>query len=194
MPSPIDALRHTLPRGLVLVCTALFGLALLWADNLYGYARFRYLCATEAGLKVLTPLRVGAGWTGVRPNDAEDTARVKGVGFVRVERDGRTVDVRYVGGSVIDSHSYRESPADENVRPAYRVHVESRPLPSPPRTSVFRIEIVGADSSELLVSWTQFQTYPFDPSGLPLGPGSPLRCDAPPSPFDSTQFATVFSN
>lgn len=95
-----------------------------WISDIpIGYYQFKRMCEEEGGLRSNTQVKSGEGWLVKYESDARDiVSRYSTVPFARYRADdGIWRDVRYKGGNPGWSESYTITPADESLRPRYRL-------------------------------------------------------------------------
>jgi hypothetical protein len=138
---------------LVAISLVVAGVMLAYfSDNIRGYYRFKGLCETEGGLRVLHPLRRGVGWLG-RKGD-HSLAAFPDVAFLRY-RDGAEFDVRYRSGLVSDERSYDTSPAHKDNEVTYELRWISESLPNEVRATRSCYEVREITTGVVMLRWCQ---------------------------------------
>lgn len=185
-------MRRVGKLALVVVAVPIAVLA-YFAPNIHGYYRFKHFCETEGGLRIHHKLRKGVPWQADRFG-RYDVASHESVPFVRVNRNGQLLDMRYRGGRAGDDGSYAVVPADLSVSPEYEIRFVDEQLPDELRLSRSGYEVREVATGRLMVRWYGFGYGRFDRDRTPLAAPSTISCHDVEAFFAGSSFSTYFDN
>ena len=166
-----------------------------FADNIRGYYRFKELCRTDGGLKVINSLRKNVGWLAQSKDGGLIVASFKDVAFVRIpDASGRLFDYRYISGRIEEESSYDKVPANEAASVIYEVHRVDEPLLDEVRTNRSGYEIREISTKHLMVRWYQIGFRTFNQDKTLFAAPSGQACYSWDGFFVSENQAKFFSN
>ena len=168
-------------KAAIAVLVAVTCLLAYFAENIYGYYRFRELCKADGGLHVSRPLRVNVGWT---INDSQIEAAgfplsFEQVSFVRYrsKKDGELHDVQRAPKLKVGDPGYAAFPVDLGKDVIYRFEVLTvGRIPNESRLGVQHFTVYDAKSGEVQVRYSRFGYSKFDQDRTLLGAPSGVGC------------------
>lgn len=154
----------------------------IFGDNLQGYNRYQDYCKKEGGLRVFQELERDVGWFASDVHEARTAAALSHVRFVRYreQQTSEEYDLRYIGGPLGLSSSYRAEKADISAEPIYVFRSVSEFIPQERRLRRWGNEVVDIRSNRVVASYFSFTYSKFDPNRTLLGAPSNDSCFAAP--------------
>jgi hypothetical protein len=169
-------MRKSMKVAVIAVGVVVAG-ATYFAENIRGYYRFKELCETEGGLRVLHPLQKGVGWRVSSHGGGLEAASFRDVAFVRMPNaQGQLMDFRYRGGRSWDERSYEATPIDEAKPVIYEIKWTDERLPGERRTSRSGWEMREIATGRLMARWYQIGYSTFDQDRTLLAAPSGQAC------------------
>ncbi|ODS25066.1 hypothetical protein AB835_00745 [Candidatus Endobugula sertula] len=162
---------------IILSCITLF-LLLFFADNIYGYYRFKQFCKNEGGLRVYGKLEKNVGWMAEDKYSARSAAQLKYVDFVRYpdkRKKDTFYDMQYLGGHPGDNDSYLINQADIDKPIKYKWKFTSGRLDDEIRLTRQMDEVFDIDGN-LLISYKKYSYSIFDIGRTLLHSPSGIGC------------------
>ncbi len=164
-----------------------------FAPNIHGYYRFKHFCETEGGLRVYHKLQRGVPWQ-ANHFGSYSVASHGTVPFVRVDRLGELLDMRYRGGPAGNDRSYDIVPADLSVSPVYEIRLVNERLPDELRLGRSGYEVREIATGRLMVRWYQFGYGRFEQNRTLLAAPSGIDCHRSYNFFEAGNFKTYFDD
>ncbi len=146
--------------------------------NIKGYYRFKQYCEVEGGLRVYEPLEKNVGWLAQDEYAAKQAAFFSGVGFVRYtdKANGKTYDVKYIGGKPQRDESYIKEDSNEAQVVRYVWKFIDLPISNELRLSRSGYEVFDSNKNQLAVSFYMIGYSILDPIYTILGSPSGQFC------------------
>lgn len=165
-------------RGGVIAVGIVVAIAAYFGDNIRGYYRFKELCETEGGLKVFRPLLKNVGWQASSYEDARSAAHFTQIAFARFTdaKDGRSYDLRYLGGHPADDSSYEKLAAKPDTPVVYAWNWVAETLPGEVRTSRSGLKVIDIATGKVQMQWLQIGYRTFDQDRTLLAAPSGNAC------------------
>lgn len=128
-------------------------------------------------MRVYEPLEKNVGWWAKDKYEAQTAALIKNVGFVRYtnEKDGKTYDLRYVGGNSSMDSSFEKTIFDESKDLIYKWKCINENLSGEIRLGRHGYEILNFNN-KILVRYYMFGYSEFDMNHTLLGALSRVGC------------------
>jgi hypothetical protein len=173
------AIKKILKKSIWIV-SIVFTIGLYFSNNIWGYYRFKEICAKEAGLKVYQPLERNVGWL-VRGGQMYDTGipvNFKDVAFVRYhdEKDGNWYDVYRVPKLKVGDPGYARQPADMSKPVVYEYRSIHKRLPEEIRMGSWVTEFIDLRTSQLVATYKVLSYSKFNPDNTILAAPSGEAC------------------
>lgn len=167
-------------RKLILCGSLVLGVGLLFADNLWGYYRFKAVCAAQGGMHATQLLERNAGWM-VREGHISRVRyplSLEGVKFVRYrnEQDGQTYDVYRQERPAVTDPGYVETAANLNEPVVYEYRFRLEEVANELRLRSSSSEVVDPRTSEVVAAYNTFLFRTFEPSRALLAAPSVEQC------------------
>jgi hypothetical protein len=168
-------------------------LGLYFASNIYGYYRFKSICAKEAGLKVYQPLERGVGWLQVGGGGGA-ALTMYGASFTRFKKNEKFYDtvLNTPLKQVYFEKDFQSTPADMSKDVTYELRNTSSSVPDEVRLTKFSTQVIDIKTDKVLVAYSYFQYETFVRANTLLDAPSASSCPeyAIFGPNDSNQQTT----
>jgi len=177
----------------------MFGIALaiilFFSDNIWGFYRFKSICAEQGGLRVAEPLERNVGWM-VKAGHVtyvEFPVGIPSVAFVRYrnERDGILYDVYKTQREKISEVGYEQRLADVRNPVIYEYRWSRHALRNEIRMSSVLREVIDLRSGKVVSTYRTFSYSEFEPSRTPLAAPSGVTCPDDPPRIDEKTGKTL---
>ncbi len=157
-----------------------------FSPNIYGYYRFKAICAAEGGIRVQQILKKNVGWSvqSSGPDDAVYPMKFLPIAFFRYRnaKTGAFIDVYPAPKKQLSDDGFVESSADLSKPALYEWRYITQDLPSELRMNKSGYEIRDVQTGELLVRYYYFGYSTFDQNKTLLGAPSGNTCFNAPAP------------
>ncbi|KQV96606.1 MULTISPECIES: hypothetical protein [unclassified Roseateles] len=167
-------------RKLIWCGSVVLAVGLLFADNLWGYYRFKTVCAAQGGMHGNQLLERDAGWM-VREGHVASVRyplSFEAVKFVRYrnEQDGLTYDVYRQEKHTVTDPGYVETAANLNEPVFYEHRFRLEDVPNELRLRSSSHEVIDLRTSEVIASYRTFLFSQFEQSRTLLAAPSLVHC------------------
>jgi hypothetical protein len=164
----------------VLIVSIALVISLYFAENIWGYYRFKVMCAKESGLKIYQPLEPNSGWwvNGGSVYDAIVLVSFKEVAFIRYrdKKDGNLYDVYSTPRQKISDEGYARKLADMSQQVLYEYKYSNPRLENEIRMSIVLEEFIDLSTSKVMARYQGFTHSKFNPDNTLLGANSGEQC------------------
>lgn len=167
-------------------------IGLYFASNIYGYYRFKSICAKEGGLKVYQPLQKGVGW--LQGGGGGAALTMYGASFTRFKKNSEFHDtiLKTPLKKVYFEMDFHSTPADLSNEITYELRNINSAVSDEVRLTKFSTQVVDIKTHKVLVAYNYFQYETFVRANTLLDAPSASSCPeyAIFGPNDSNQQTT----
>lgn len=172
---------------------------LYFASNIYGYYRFKSICAKEGGLKVYQPLQKSVGWLIEKNSGGGDPLSMYSASYTRFKKDDGSFYDMTMKMPIKEPYFEKDfdkyfevNVSDISKQPAYELRQIYGAVPDGIRLSRHTIEVIEIATGKTLVAYQQFGYESFERKNTLLDAPSSSTCPkyANFGPNDSNQQTT----